>query len=448
MIKQFKLKPEIIETIDDLKFKTLTEIQLKTIPPQLKNHNLIGVSATGSGKTLAFLIPAINKIEENQNVQLLIITPTRELARQIESQVNLFKKSIPWLKSQLLISGDYIKQIKNIQHNKPQIIISTVTKLKDAIENKEIDFSNLKTLILDEADMLMDLGFFSQILNLMKEIDNPNLQKTAWSATLHEMLAITLSKVFKDCQIIQIGKSIYENDKIKHQIIESRGTKIETLDGIIKQINPYLCLIFANRNIEVEQIYRHLKETRNDVTILHGKLESRERKINFKKIKNLEFKYVVVSDLGSRGLDIDGCSHVINYNLPKDSEWYVHRSGRAGRGKYDGESIVIYDPKDQAKLDSLQKKGINFEWLTLKNDKLISKAPRRQQRTFKYPVNPAIEKLKATKNKKVKPNYKKKQAREIARLKQKAKRNHIEQSMKEARIKKYKIDSIKKKNNL
>ena len=188
MIKTETLKPWILKTINDCGFKKMTDIQEKTLPLTLAGKNVIGVSSTGSGKTLAFLIPALNKIELNQDLQCIILTPTRELARQISSNIELFKKNEKKIKSQLLIGGnDLQKQVTNLNRIKPQIIISTIQRFEEVLINKAINITKINTLILDEADMLMDLGFMYKIEKIILDIDNNNIQKMGWSATLHEL---------------------------------------------------------------------------------------------------------------------------------------------------------------------------------------------------------------------------------------------------------------------
>lgn len=439
MIKTETLKPWILKTINDCGFKKMTDIQEKTLPLTLAGKNVIGVSSTGSGKTLAFLIPALNKIELNQDLQCIILTPTRELARQISSNIELFKKNEKKIKSQLLIGGnDLQKQVTNLNRIKPQIIISTIQRFEEVLINKAINITKINTLILDEADMLMDLGFMSKIEKIILDIDNNNIQKMGWSATLHELLSIRLSKIFKDTSIITVGNSIYENEKIKHSIIHN-SDPLKTLDIIINNTNPYLCLIFCNTIKEVKEVYEFLLKKNKSVIMLHGGLSSRERKNNYKSIKQLNYQYVVASDLASRGLDIDGASHVISWNLPKELEWYVHRSGRCGRSKYTGESIVIYNKKDDAKIISLQKKGITFDHVTIKNDNLVSKKfqPKVFKLQFDKKVNDEIKKV-LNKKTKVKPGYKKKKENQIQKIKQKSKRRHIEESVNKNRIKEYK----------
>ncbi|MGL4647684.1 MAG: DEAD/DEAH box helicase family protein, partial [Mycoplasmoidaceae bacterium] len=208
----------INKTIKELNFKKFTDIQAKTIPLILKNQNVVGVSETGTGKTYCFLLPILNKIDfNNKEIQAIIIAPTRELARQLFSKFNDFKKHQPLLKTHLIIGGsEFEKTIEKVIKTKPQIIIATPEKLLELNKSK-IKFNEVKTIVFDEADMLIDLGFisiFNNIFDLLK--DNKELQKIAFSATLHEMLLNQISIFFKNTKIINVSENIWTNKKIVH----------------------------------------------------------------------------------------------------------------------------------------------------------------------------------------------------------------------------------------
>ncbi len=445
--KELKLPLWVINTIDEIGFKKLTNVQEKTIPLQLKNKNIIGVSSTGSGKTLSFLIPILNKIKLDGALQALIIVPTRELAKQINSCFIPFKKQQNKLKVQLLIGGsDYQKQISNIRRVKPQVLIATVSRLKDAILNKEININSVNQIVLDEADMLMDLGFFKHIDLIFRNfIDVDSIQKSAWSATLHEMLANQLSKYYKNTNIIKIGTSIYENSKIVHNVIHNYD-KQHSLAILLKKFNPYFCLIFANKKNEVQSIFNFLKKNNFNVGLLHADLSPRERKNTFQNAMKLKYQFLVASDLASRGLDIDGVSHVISWNMPDDNEWYIHRSGRTGRGKYNGESwILSSNENDDIKLSFFESKGISFNHFFVKNNSLEKKKYfySKKKNEIDFESKNQIAKI-INKKQKIKPCYKKKQKAAIKKIKQKSKRKYLDKKIKQELIKGYKQKNSKK----
>lgn len=411
------LKTWIQETINTYNFKSLTDIQEKTIHLLLKNENIVGISSTGSGKTLAFLIPLLNKIELNDQIQAVIISPTRELATQIYKKINEFSKFEPQLKSQFISGGEKTENIiKKIINKKPQIIVSTPIKLLDVLKDRNISLSNLSTLVIDEADMLMDLDFWPCIDKFLESFNNDNLQKSAWSATLHEQLAIKLKKSFKNTKIIQIGESIYKNNKIKHHIVQTNDN-FKTLDTLIRENNFYLCIIFANTKKQVDEIYNHLLKNKINAVKIHGDLSKRERAKNFNDIKKLKYQFIVASDLASRGMDIDGVSHVISWNIPNTLEWYIHRSGRCGRGKYTGDSYIIHNGSNFKEIDKLKEKNIEFNYYVQKNNKIIlineKKINLNNKNVTIEKINIEIKKLDNKSNKKIKPNYRKKMKKRI-----------------------------------
>lgn len=423
------------------------EIQIRTWNKFFKNKNIIGISPTGTGKTLAFLLPILNSLELENKLQSIIISPTRELARQIYQKINDFKKFQPKLNAKLLIGGESIElQIKSLQKT-PQIIVATVDRLLEIIKQnyQNINWSFLKTIVIDEADMLLDLGFFNQIdaiFNFINE-SNLNIQKLAFSATIHELLSHKLSKYFQNAEIINLS-NYNQDQKIEHIIIDNND-KFHSLSILLNKINPYFCLIFANKKTEVDEVYNFLKKQNRDVIKIHGDLKTRERKAKYKDIKQIKNQYVVCSDLLSRGLDIDGASHVINWNLSSDLEWYFHRAGRTGRGKYTGYSYILNDNKDIDTIMKLNNKGVNFSLYRIKNNDLVQHSFNITKRPVKINEDQKNE-IKKVLSKKIekKPGYKKKIKEEIKKINNKYKRKEIEKKVNQQRVKKYKLNNAKK----
>lgn len=446
MISDIELKPWITQTLISKGIKSLTPIQEKTLPLILKQQNVIGVSPTGSGKTFAFLLPILNSLELINQTQVVIIVPTRELARQIHGEIMAFKKQQPLLSDSLLIGGaDYDKQIAQLQVKPPQILIATANRLLQALMAKQIDYRFWKTIVLDEVDMLMDLGFGQDLYNIFQWTSVKNLQKLAWSATLHQLLSTSLAKFFKNTKIINVGLSIYENKQITHHVIHTKD-KTEALDIFVKQFTPYLCIIFCNTKQSIDGIVKHMQSLNLAVIPLHGDLSSRERQNINKEIKQLKYQYIVASDLASRGLDIDGVSHIINWELPKQSEWYIHRVGRCGRGKYNGEAYTFYDESQVNELTSLIHKGIDFQHYIIQRQTLVAKTyhVKIKRTVLDHEALVQIKKLR-TQKQVVKPGYKKKQKAAIQKIKQKSRRRYLEAKIKQDRIKKYKQQNALKK---
>lgn len=431
----------IQKTLNQLKIDKLTEIQEESIKLLPNKNNFIGVSYTGTGKTLAFLLPILNNLELNDKLQSIIILPTRELARQIFQVISIFKKNQNLLNAKLLIGGESInKQIDSLKTN-PQIIITTPDRFLDILKENytNMNFSYLNNLVLDEADMLLDLGFFSQIDKIISILEqmNSNIQKIAFSATFHEMLSKKLSKYFTNTKIVDTTKKKQTIQNIEHFLINNHD-KFHSLSILLNKINPYFCLIFANKKTEVDEIYSFLKKQKRDVIKIHGNLQNRERKISYNNIKNNKYQFVVCSDLLSRGMDIDGASHIISWNLPNELEWYFHRSGRTGRGKYTGYSYILNDNKDLKIINRLFEKGINFKSLKIKNNNLVNDV---YKHNFKLEISEEqkqeINKVYSKKLKK-KPGYKKQRKEELSKINKKYRKKAISE-----KIKKHKINESK-----
>lgn len=435
----------INNALKKLGFENLTKIQSESIPYILDSQNLVVVSQTGTGKTYAYLLPILQKIDFLSNtLQAIIILPTRELARQVYSKLIFFKEFINNLKFNLLIGGvDKNKKTKSDF----QILVCTPQKLNEYfVLNKSI-FNNLKYLVLDEADMLLDMGFFPVINDFFLHIKNfDNITKIALSATLHEALAIQIKKYFKNTKIVDVTQNIWINENITHYAIHyGSNNKLDVFKSLIKSFNPYFCIVFVNTKKDVEKIFQLIYEFEKNTIALHGGLESRQRKNTYKLLEQQKPKFLVATDLASRGIDIDGASHIISYDMPTDDIWYIHRSGRTGRNNYIGYSYVFVDSNSQKQILRLQNKGIVWKSLRYNNKNFVdfnyTYQPRKKERTI---VDEQIRKAILMAPKKVKPNYKKKLALEISEIKRKAKRARIEEVMNKERIKRYKIENAKK----
>ncbi|WP_412032082.1 DEAD/DEAH box helicase [Malacoplasma muris] len=445
MAKWFK-NPWIQEVLNSLDFKTLTEIQKKSIPLILDNKNVIGVSETGTGKTYCFLFPIFDSIDlSKKNIQSIIISPTRELAKQIYVKANYFKKFNNDIKISTLIGGTQ-NNLQIISKNPPHLLIATPKKLNDLLTEYKVNLLSVNKIILDEADMLVDLGFFpliDSIFSFFKKSDA--IQKIAFSATLHETLSVQLSKYFKNTEIVKISNKIWKHKKINHYVIHYKDDKEKVFLNLVNNINPYFCIVFANTKKDVEMIYKILYKNNKNVLQLHGGLSSRDRKNVFKDIQNNNLNFLVATDLASRGIDIDGASHIISWNMPKEDIWYIHRSGRTGRSNYYGDSYVFLDNSTSYQIIRLQKKGINWNNKKYSKGEFIDfdyKFKNREKKETEVDVQ--IRKIIQTSSKKVKPNYKKKIKLKINEVKRKAKRNRIEELVNKERIKKYKIENAKK----
>ncbi|MDC4182814.1 DEAD/DEAH box helicase [Mycoplasma bradburyae] len=453
MNKIYNWKDFIQKTLEQLKINEPTKIQKEAIPPIINNKNIIGVAPTGTGKTLAFLLPILQNLDPELNlIQAVIIVPTRELGNQIKNVLDKFIKNNNTIKVRSFVGGaEFDKQIINIKNNPPHILISTPKRFNEALNHKvNWNLTSTKYLVYDEIDMLIDQGFINDLINAQEYLSNANnkLVITAFSATLHEDLINKIKRFIKNATPINVSGSIWVHENIKHYLIKNKSLdKLDSLHAIIKNIDPYLCLIFVNKISDIDEIKNWFEVQKIPYAVLHGKLDSRQRKQQFNLIKNQVVKYGIVSDLSSRGMDFQGVSHVISWNLPKDDIWYIHRSGRTSRSIYQGESYVLHDPNDEPIIKRLEQKKIIFIPLKINRDlsltryELIKTA---NKKTLDDKTAQEIKKILNKAPKKVQPGYKKKVKQQINKVKAKAKREAIEKKVKERLIAGYKRKNTKK----
>lgn len=414
MNNTLNLKQYIIDSINDLHFKSFTEIQKKVMPLALKGRDIIGKSVTGSGKTHAFLIPIFQKLEENKKeVQVVITTPTRELAIQIE---NVCKHIASFCDETIDIrtyvgGSDREREKDRLRSSQPQIVIGTPGKIKDlSIDENLLKIYTARTLVIDEADMTLEAGFIDDIDTFAGTLPN-KLQMMVFSATIPEQLIVFTKKYMFNPEYIEVKNKGVSSVNIEHILVAVKNkNKLQLLDDLLSVINPYLCLVFANKKENVEMLQKELTSKGYKVGVMHGDLEPRERKRMLKRIMDLEFQYVVASDIAARGIDIEGVSHVINYELPKDFEFYIHRTGRTGRANLSGTAISLYDFISDEYLDALEEKGIKFEYKKIVDGELVETKERNQRTKRVQKVSEIDIKAKQSvrKPKKVKPGYKKK----------------------------------------
>ena len=426
------LKPWIKEGLNNAKYFELTPIQEIVLTKTNIYQSLIITANTGTGKTLCYLLPVLNNINELDNyTQALIILPTKELANQVYAKIIELTKFNKNLKVKLLNTGD-LKCANNIAH----VVVGTPTKV-EMFCNLNKQQLKVKYFVLDEADMLIDQGFYNVILNVFNRVRTPKLICYAASATLHLSLANQLKKILGNTKVISNASSIWVNEKLTHSIVYQSNMResLDTLSRLLKTINPYFCIIFANTKKECEDIYQMMLKQNYNVVLIHKDLRPRQRKQIFEKINNNQYQYVIATDLLSRGVDLPNVDLVISYGLPQDTKWYIHRAGRVGRYTKNGISYLIYKPNDDQLINNLINKKINWNFLLInKENKLIEKPFKlrtKKKMKLDYSANAEIKKIINQGSKKVKPGYKKKIQAQINKIKQRKRHEAIEKKVKQ-----------------
>jgi ATP-dependent RNA helicase CshB len=425
LFERYDFKPFIIDAILQLQFYKPTEIQERLIPSIQKGESVIGQSQTGTGKTHAFLLPLINKIDyEKDEVQVVITAPTRELAQQIYDEVLKITAFQPAIRVKNFVGGtDKQRTIERLKIQ-PHIVVGTPGRINDLVKEQALLVYTANSVVVDEADLMLDLGFIievDQICAKMKE----NLQILVFSATIPEKLKPFLKKYMDNPKYTHVEPKQITAEKITHHIIPLKHrNKIQLLTEICQSINPFLAMIFTNTKKMADQVAEGLSVNGIKVGVIHGDLSPRERKKVMKQINDAEFQFVVASDLASRGIDIKGVTHVINYEIPSDLDFYVHRVGRTARAGYSGNAVTIYENSDEDALNKLEKFGISFQNIDVKGQEWIEIGPRDKRKSRKKEQTEVDKKAKSyiQKPKKVKPGYKKKLQSDTEKYKKNLKR--------------------------
>ena len=411
---EFKFKDYIQEALIDLNFVEATEVQEKLIPIVLAGRDLVGESKTGSGKTHTFLLPIFQKMNEDaDNVQAVITAPSRELATQIyQAARQIATFSDKEIRVAHYVGGtDKNRQIGKLAFSQPHIVIGTPGRIYDLVKSGDLAIHKANTFVVDEADMTLDMGFLETVDKIASSLPK-ELQFLVFSATIPQKLQPFLKKYLSNPVIEQIKTKTVISDTIENWLISTKGQdKNAQIYQITQLLQPYLAMIFVNTKTRADELHSYLTAQELKVAKIHGDVPPRERKRIMNQVKNLEFEYIVATDLAARGIDIEGVSHVINDAIPQDLSFFIHRVGRTGRNGLPGTAITLYQPSDDSDIRELEKLGIQFIPKMIKADEFQDTYDRdrrsnREKRQEK--LDTEMIGLVNKKKKKIKPGYKKK----------------------------------------
>lgn len=353
--EEFNLDKNIIKSLKNIKYEIPSKVQSKVIPQLLNNKDIIVKSKTGSGKTASFAIPLCEKVDINNNsVQGLIIAPTRELALQIKEEVQNIGR-IKKVRCSAIFGKQPLKEQVAELKQRVHIVVATPGRIIDHIGRGTIDLSNIKFFIIDEADKMLNKGFVDDMESIMTKLPQ-NACKGMFSATIDDNINSVCEKYMKN--IIRI--EIKDEDKyIKKQISEffinsEEENKYDLLKSIIYKECPHSVIVFANTRDKVDEIYKSMKKDKFTVGVIHGDMSQDKRLFIIKDFKENKFNILVSSDITSRGIHVDDVSLVINYEVPRDKENYVHRIGRTGRVDKLGKAITIVSNKEEKYLREIE----------------------------------------------------------------------------------------------
>lgn len=355
------LDPRLMRSVQHLGFVKPTEIQQEAIPAVMVGRDLIVSSQTGSGKTLAYLLPMMQRLLKSRplskrDARALILAPTRELAKQVYAQLRLFVANTP-VTSALIVGGENFNDQEKLLKREPDIIVATPGRFVDHLEHKSIFINGLEMLILDEADRMLDLGFMPQLTQINKAADHRLRQTLLFSATLdHAEVDELALALLKNPYRVAVGASHQQHQDIRQQfyLADHLTHKEALLQHFLAQPELKQLIIFTATREDAERLALLCEQQGKTAVGLSGKLSQTSRNSVMQAFASGKYQVLVTTDLASRGLDLLQVSHVINFDLPKHAEEYVHRIGRTGRAGAKGDAISLVGPKDIPALQRIE----------------------------------------------------------------------------------------------
>ncbi|KQL46737.1 DEAD/DEAH box helicase [Brevibacillus choshinensis] len=342
----FGLHQSVVKALSNMGFEEATAIQVQTVPVALQGRDLIGQAQTGTGKTAAFGIPLIERLNENSgNIQGVVLTPTRELAVQVAEEINKIAqfKNI----SALPIYGgqDITRQIKALK-KRPQIIVATPGRFMDHMRRKTIRLDSIEIVVLDEADEMLNMGFIDDIKEILQEVPD-NRQTLLFSATMPRAIQEIAQQFMTEPTLISVKSKEVTVPNIEQQYMEvAEKQKFDVLCRLLDIHSPELAIIFGRTKRRVDELSEALTKRGYGAEGIHGDLNQAKRDSVLRKFKEGTIEVLVATDVAARGLDISGVTHVFNFDIPQDSESYVHRIGRTGRAGKTGLAITFVTSRE------------------------------------------------------------------------------------------------------
>lgn len=332
-----------------------TPIQQDSIIHILNNKDVIAEAQTGTGKTLAFLLPIFENISLNsQGIQALIISPTRELAIQITEEANKLSTAKDIGVLSMYGGKDIGSQMKKLKGN-IRLIIATPGRILDHLKRKTVKLNTLKTIVLDEADQMLLMGFRNEIDLIMKETPKKK-QTLCFSATMNSAVKKLAYRYMNDPIIVSVKKEEITLANINQEVVETIDReKREALCKVLDEDNPFMAIIFCRTKRRADELEVVMHRRGYNCKVIHSDIQQSKRERIMKSFRNADIQYLIATDVASRGLDIGGVDHIYNYDIPENVETYIHRIGRTGRAGEKGYTCLFVDPKDSRMLSEIEK---------------------------------------------------------------------------------------------
>lgn len=395
--KQLGISEVLQNSLNKQGIQNPTPIQRESIPHIKSGRDVLGVAQTGTGKTLSFLLPMFDKFEMNGQLQGIVLSPTRELALQITEVAKTLQKDKP-LKILAVYGGQDIElQLKKLK-NEVNLIIATPGRLLDHMKRHTVNLGKVNTLVLDEADTMLKAGFLEDIEHIVRRLPNQR-QTLCFSATMNAHVRRLVKRTMTHPLEVEVEKNVKIVETVDQNIIKTtEGQKFNELLRFLERENPFMGIIFCNTKRRAHELYDKLSDRGINCAELHGDISQNKREKIMKAFRNLEIHFLIATDIAARGIDVEGVTHVINYDVPQDTEWFVHRTGRTGRAGKTGESYTFVTKDEEGRLNKIEDR------LKIKVDKpKKKKAPvRRKDEDEKKPYMPKKKKIRSLNKKKKK----------------------------------------------
>jgi ATP-dependent RNA helicase DeaD len=352
--QDFALPEALQHKLDALGFDKPTPVQERAIPAALEHRDILGSAQTGTGKTAAFSIPLLTKIMNHADVYGIIVTPTRELALQVDEQIRAFLSAKSKIRSVVLIGGASIERQVQALGKRPKIVVGTPGRIIDHLERKSLDLSGFNYVVLDETDRMLDMGFSAPIAEIFSHVSEER-QTLLFSATLPKNIQKISAQYLQNPVRIEMGQvnSVGDNIVQSTQFVSKDG-KFEMLVDALRE-HDQSAIVFMNSKFATEKMAKRLKSACITAEAIHGDLRQSKRERVISNLRDNKFRVLVATDVAARGIDVPHIHQVINFDLPRQTEDYIHRIGRTGRNGAQGTALNLATRDDMEKLNDIER---------------------------------------------------------------------------------------------
>lgn len=357
---QLGVRPEFQKQLASQGIHEPTPVQLQAIPLLLAGRNVAAQAQTGTGKTLAFMLPMLERIEPKRPfTQALVITPTRELAGQITRESEPLAQLVEAEVHAIYGGTDTERQNRKLERN-PAVVVGTPGRLLDHVKRGTLSLNGVRMVVVDEADEMLRRGFLEEVETLLA-LTSDKRQVMLFSATMPKPIRDLAERYMSKPEHLRAAGKQVTVDEIEQSAVETpEADKLKTLTELLDHYRPFLAMVFCSSKGRANAVNEALKEAGYESDALHGELSQAKREFVLKRFREAKLQVLVATDIAARGLDIEGVTHVFNYDVPQDVEWYIHRIGRTGRAGESGVAVTLVTPRDKQRVIRLEK-GIGMK---------------------------------------------------------------------------------------